>query len=511
VEVLRGYAVVQTHGQHALTTDWTKQYTNEYRDNNNIVVQPTSTEAISAILKYCHQERLGVIPVSGNTGLVGGTMPMRPPPQQEENDSGSSSDNNNNTSMILLVLTKLDKIYGLQPFSGILHCQAGVILETLQHYAQDRHYRLPIDLGAKGTCCIGGNVATNAGGTYYYKYGSLAANIIGLQVVTANGDILELGSHGNRKDNTGYKLHQLFLGSEGTLGIITQVTIVCRPDLPDTETALVTFDNYDDVLTFTDQAKNRYLPDQLAAVEYMDGTIVDLVEQTHPGRTKPLHGIVPFPHYVLMETHSSSGRGGEAAMEEQQTGVEKETAFAQFIATMFDEQLIQQGVVAEDIGQRQALWNLRESCNPAAAQTGWTYKYDVSLPESAFGEFMETMKRHFLENNEGEEGPELVVTGWGHLLDGNLHFNVTTPGLFAMSTVVKNRIEPFVYEEVLRRGGSISAEHGIGQAKVGYMNLVHDSPTLALMRNIKTLFDPHGILNPGKVLPPPPTATADAV
>jgi FAD/FMN-containing dehydrogenase len=480
--------------------------------DDSIVVLPHTTEGVAAILKYCHTERIGVIPVSGNTGLVGGTMPIQKessaaPSQQPSGATTAAT--TGTTSMVFLCLTKLNEIYSLQPFSGILHCQAGVVLEHLQNYAQERKYRLPLDLGAKGTCCIGGNIATNAGGSYYYKYGNLAANVLGLQVVTATGDILNLGHQQVLKDNTGYKLHQLMIGSEGTLGVITQVKMLCRPLVPDVQTALVALDSYDDVLALAGQAKNVYLLDQLAAVEYMNGTIVELVQKTYPHLAGPLQDVEPFPHYMLLETHGGNNGGrrrdGDASLNDN--GGDDETAFDEFISYMFDEQLIRQGVVADDLTQRQALWNLRESCNPAAAATGCTYKYDVSLPESAFDDFMETMKRHLSSTSSSssaakEADPELVITGWGHLLDGNLHFNVTTPGTFAVSTAIKDRIEPFVYDEVLRRGGSISAEHGIGQAKVKYMNQVHDTATLALMRNIKALLDPHGILNPGKVLPP---------
>jgi len=355
---------------------------------------------------------------------------------------------------------------------------------------------LPIDLGSKGSCCIGGNVATNAGGQYYYRYGSIAANLLGLQVVTANGQILDLNYDAscNLKDNTGYKLHQLFVGSEGTLGIITGISLLCRPALHSRHTALLACHTFTDVLDTMTIAKQK-LGETLAAFEWMDGPIVALIGKTHQSQTIPLledrSSKDCYPHYVLVETHGCNAEHDQAKME----------AFLEAVTDSGDgdNAVVANGVLAQDLQQSQQFWNIRESANPAAAATGYTYKYDVSLPGSRFDDFIDEMK----ERLAGLNNNNVVNTNWGHILDGNLHFNVTTEGQFEVDNDVLTTLEPYLFEAIHRRRGSISAEHGLGQAKNRYLNMIHDESTLSTMRSLKDLFDPNGILNPGKVLPLP--------
>lgn len=464
IEILQSFAGLQPAHEANLTKDWTRHYRNE---GDNVVLFPKSTEEVQQIVAYCHEHRIALIPVSGNTGLVGGSMPVV---------------TTETTTGVQMSLTRMNKLYSLQKRSGILHCQAGVILETLQNYATEHDCIVPIDLGAKGSCCIGGNVATNAGGQYYYRYGSIAAHLVGLQVVTGDGRILNLGNRNVLKDNTGYKVHQLFVGSEGTLGIITEVSLVCRPYLHQRETALVACNDFETVLKITDAAK-RMLGERLAAVEWMDGSVINLVASTHEHLKIPIMDAASsstYSHYLLLETHSSHDNG--------------QALFGQFLENLFETDLILDGAIAQDMTDYQDFWNIRESCNPAANATGCTYKYDVSLPESGFESFISIMKERLKDTGA-------IVTSWGHVLDGNLHFNVTTPDNFEVKKDMKALLEPFVFDQVLKMGGSISAEHGIGQAKASYMSAIHSSDSLVLMGNLKQMLDPHGILNPGKILP----------
>ena len=384
---------------------------------------------------------------------------------------------------------KLNAIHSLDPATGVLQCQAGCILQHLQEYAaaDENNLMVPIDLGSRGSCCIGGNVATNAGGQYFYRYGSVAANLLGLQVVTGDGRILNLNyGECNLKDNTGYKLHQLFVGSEGTLGIITGVALLCRPALHSRHAAFLACDSFDDVLLTLQTAKQR-LCETLAVAEWMDGAILDLVGKTFDHAIPLLNADANsccYPHYLLVETHGSVQEHDRAKMES-------------FLEAVFNDSTVANGVLAQDVHQSQHFWKLRESANPAAAATGYTYKYDVSLPGSNFVPLITEMQERLAERT-------IVQTNWGHVLDGNLHFNVTDPGNFQCDETILAAIEPFIFEAVIRRGGSISAEHGLGQAKNVHMNKIHDPATIATMRAIKKVFDPAGILNPGKVFPPSP-------
>jgi FAD/FMN-containing dehydrogenase len=474
-----------------------------------VALQPTTVQQVADVLQYCSQQRIAVIPVGGNTGLVGGTMPVIVHPNSDGTKS-SSSPSSQQSSFVFVSTRKLSKIHSLDESSGILHTDAGVLLQDLQEFTAQRDCMVPIDLGARGSCCIGGNIATNAGGQYFYRYGSIPANLLGLQVVTGSGTILNLNydsssginnssnnqhkkSGCNIKDNTGYKLHQIFVGSEGTLGIITGVSLLCRPVLRSRHAALLACPTFSDVLETMAMAK-RNLGETLAALEWMDSAIVTLVQCTHEHSIREL---VPFlqdaekrnttsTHYLLVESHGSHPDHDREKMD-------------LFLEMAMNSGTVSDGIHSQDVQQSRTFWNLRELCNPAAAASGYTYKYDVSLPGSQFEGFVDEMRQRL---SSSLSGVEATVANWGHVLDGNLHFNVTTVGNFEKDPDVFAMLEPYVFEAVHRHRGSISAEHGIGQAKTAYMNMIHTDETIDTMRAIKAVFDPAGILNPGKVLPP---------
>jgi len=455
--------------------DWTGQYGNRSAgigrsQPRRAVLQPSTTPQVSRILAHCHRRNLAVIPQGGNTGLVGGSVPVT---------AGTAGHQQH--QQIVLSTSRMNRIESLSE-DGVFRCQSGCVLQALQEYASERGFVVPIDLGAAGTCQIGGNLSTNAGGIYYSRYGSIAANLLGATVVLpdAGGSVLHLGS-GNRKDNTGYKLHQLLVGSEGTLGVITDVIFQCPPAPRSKQTALLAIPSNDAVFQVMQVARYQ-LGEILACLEWMDRGIVDILGRNHhlpvrlpEGKKANNNGAL-----ILLETHGT----------DESHDTEKLFAFLQ--KTM-DAGLVHDGVVAQDTTQRNQFWLLRESCNPEMKGTGgYSYKYDLSLPSSQFGDFIEEMERHY-----SSDFPNVVSGNWGHLLDGNLHFNLTTQ---EFDPLLLERIEPVIYKSTMQRGGSISAEHGIGQAKTLYLPKIHDEPTLDAMRAVKALFDPKGILNPGKLL-----------
>ena len=504
-------------------TDWTKHY----QGTSSIVLRPRTTLEVSSILTYCHAHRIGVVPQAGNTGLVGGGVPLH-------HNTTATIDNDDTPREVILSVERMKDILSWNATTGILTGQAGGILQDWQDYARDHcDVILPIDLGSKGSCYIGGTVSTNAGGQYYARYKSLHANVVGLEVVAANGDILRFnlnemeegtsdGSSNltnsnnnnnnnnnlicNLKDNTGYDMKHLFIGAEGSLGVITKVALWCSSSYPASRCAVLcactSLDQVEDCLHLA----RRVLGETLAAFEFMDRTVTSLVANNPNSKSSSASHMIPklssvpttsstststsnddngfYPYYILVETHGASATHNE---EKMQT----------FLERSLDQELVKDGVLAQDLTQVEALWTVRELCNPTVASHGYTYKYDVSLPMAEFEGFANEMK----DRLDSICTTKIVATNWGHIMDGNLHFNVTTPGEFESKAEVLEALEPYIFESVIQRGGSISAEHGLGQAKHKYLPIVHDAATLFLMRSIKQLLDPHGIMNPGKYLP----------
>jgi len=375
---------------------------------------------------------------------------------------------------------RLNEIHSFDDINGIVQCGAGCVLQTLQEKVASWNHLVPIDLGAKGTCMIGGNVATNAGGQYYYRFGSIHANIIGLEVVLPNGTILDLMST-NRKDNTGYDLKHLFVGAEGTLGVITKVALNC-PSLPRARNvAFLACNSFESVCQTLSLAKEE-LGEVLAAFEFMDEQVLDQVASE---KIIPLKdGNKNHKFCVLVETQGSNEEHDMAKLEsflEQATGAGH----------------IVDGILAQDTRQVHEIWEIRESCNPIIKSKGYNYKYDISLPLSEYYSIVEEMRDRlsFLQS-------DVVIANWGHVIDGNLHLNIITPGNFEVDNQIKNTIEPFVFEYVVAKNGSISAEHGLGQCKNNYLGKYAKSEAaVAVMRSLKDSFDPNGIMNPQKFLP----------
>lgn len=467
--------------------DWTKQY----RGSSNLVLRPQTTSEVSSILQYCNENCIGITPQGGNTGLCGAATPI--------------------TTEIILSLEYMNRIYSIDEYSGILTCEAGCILQSLHDFAMEKGYLFPLDIGSKGTCQIGGNVSTNAGGFHFFRFGGLHGNVLGMEVVLPNGRVLSLNidcggsdddddddfvrqfqqsSTSLRKDNTGYDLKQLFIGAEGTLGIITKVAIAC-PALPTSKNVvLLVCNSYNDVLRVLRTAKNE-LGEILSAIELIDWNTMQFVQSYGAGIGSNLISVLlaseaasKQPLFILVESQGCNQESDLLKMDS-------------FLTSLYESSAIETGFLAQDSKHIHEIWSIRESCNPSVAAAGFVHKFDISCPIHMYMDVAEEVETGL----KVEKLQNLTVCVWGHVADGNAHLNVVAPGQFDKNDDTLKRIENIVYSSVMKRKGSISAEHGIGQSKRKYMKQIKDGAVLELMSQIKKLFDPHCIMNPGKYLP----------
>ncbi|XP_057359300.1 D-2-hydroxyglutarate dehydrogenase, mitochondrial isoform X3 [Manis pentadactyla] len=446
--IVPGRVVTDPAELEAANMDWLRTV----RGCSQVLLRPRTAEEVSHILRYCHGRNLAVNPQGGNTGMVGGSVPV--------------------FDEIILSTALMNQVIGFHSVSGILVCQAGCILEELSRYVEERDFIMPLDLGAKGSCHIGGNVATNAGGLRFLRYGSLRGTVLGLEVVLADGTVLDCLTS-LRKDNTGYDLKQLFIGSEGTLGVITAVSILCPPRPRAVNVAFLGCPGFPEVLQTFSTCKGM-LGEILSAYEFMDAECMQLVGH-HLRLTSPVQ---ESPFYVLIET-SGSGVAHDA---------EK---LSSFLERVLGCGLVTDGTVATDHSKVKMLWALRERISEALSRDGYVYKYDISLPVERLYDLVTELRTRL--------GPQAKhVVGYGHLGDGNLHLNVTAE---AFSSSLLGALEPYVYEWTAEQRGSISAEHGLGFKKRGVLGYSKPPEALHLMQQLKALLDPKGILNPYKTLP----------
>eukprot|EP00475_Leptophrys_vorax_P011279 TRINITY_DN17794_c0_g3_i2.p1 TRINITY_DN17794_c0_g3~~TRINITY_DN17794_c0_g3_i2.p1 ORF type:complete len:383 (+),score=115.02 TRINITY_DN17794_c0_g3_i2:391-1539(+) len=379
-------------------------------------------------------------------------------------------------------MSRMNQIISFDEHSGVLVCDAGVILETAQDFLDSKGFIFPLDLGAKGSCMIGGNISTNAGGLRLVKYGSLHGSVLGIEAVLANGEIFD-GLSTLRKDNTGYDLKQLFIGSEGTLGIVTKVAILAPHKPLGVQVAFLALESYEKVLETMKLAKHE-LSDLLSAIEFADSQSLGRVFHHFQDLSNPLSASYPF--YMLLELSSNN----------LEQDVER---LNEFLAKAMESELVVDGTVSQDLVQAQTLWKLREGIPESLSKSGLVFKYDVSVPVSEMYQLVEVTRQKVAKELNY---PVDRVTGYGHLGDGNLHLNIWQPR-DEDHKALENAIEPFIYEEVSRRSGSISAEHGLGLMKANHIHYSKSQTLIGLMQQIKKIFDPNGILNPYKVLPEP--------
>ena len=434
-----------------------------FQGESPLVLRPSNTAEVSAILKLAYEEDIAVVPQGGNTGLVGGQSPR---PGKGE---------------IVLSLARLNAIRSLDPVGQTMVAEAGVVLAQAQAAAADQGLMFPLSLGSEGSCQIGGNLSSNAGGTGVLAFGSMRQLCLGLEVVLPDGEIWD-GLRALKKDNTGYDLRDLFIGAEGTLGVITAAVLKLHPAPRGHETIFAGIDTPDTALRLFRLAQD-YCGPSLTGFELMPRIGIEFTTRHIEGVRDPLSE--PHPWYALIDI--SSGQSQDAAREMME---------GLFMAA--DEQgLIQDAAAGENESQRQAFWTLRESMSWAQKPEGGSIKHDVSVPVAKVPEFLARADKAVLAVM-----PHARICAFGHMGDGNIHYNISQPvgddtQAFLARWTEMNRI---VHAIVLELNGSISAEHGIGQLKRDELAAVRSPVEMALMRRIKQAFDPRGIMNPGKVV-----------
>lgn len=440
-------------------TDWRRRFTGKAC----AVLKPADTPELAALVRLCNEYKVPMVPQGGNTGLVLGGIP---------DESGTAA---------ILSLTRLSRIRHIDPVNNTITVEAGCILKNIQTAAADAGRLFPLSLAAEGSCTIGGNLSTNAGGTAVLRYGNTRELCLGLEVVTPQGDIWE-GLRGLRKDNTGYDLRDLYIGAEGTLGFITAAVLKLFPQPRAQLTALAALRTPDDALQLLSLAQS-YCVSALTGFELISGFCLRLVNKHFPDMRLPF--AEEHAQYVLLELSDNESEEHAQAMLEH------------VISAAMQRDLIQDAIVARSIAQSKAIWDIREHIPLAQAAEGKNIKHDVAIPISRIGDFIRTTDALLQQAFPGAR----MVT-FGHLGDGNLHYNVAHPEQetdqsFLQKQTAVNRV---VHDSVHQHGGSISAEHGIGALKRGEILRYKSDVEMQLMRTIKQALDPLNLMNPGKLI-----------
>jgi FAD/FMN-containing dehydrogenase len=437
----------------------------QYHGQVVAIVHPGNTEEVAAVVRACAAHGAPIVVQGGNTGLMAGATP---------DASGRS---------VLLLLDRLNRVREVDTDNDTLTVEAGCILANVQAVARAAGRLFPLSLGAEGSCTIGGNLGTNAGGTGVLRYGNTRELTLGLEVVTAEGEIWH-GLRGLRKDNSGYDLRDLYIGSEGTLGIITAATLKLFPQPESRCTAFVAFPNLTAALGFLSHARAGFGA-SLTAFELLSAACLTLLQEQFPESVLPFGGRSQ-PWYALIELSHPQAEDSARAL------------FEAVLGSALESELIEDAVIAQSLAQSDAMWQLRENMSEAQARAGRNMKHDISLPVSRIVEFVAhtdaLLQQHF---------PGVRNFTFGHLGDGNLHYNVAHP---LNSNVAEHMahyaaLSRLVHDSAHAHGGSISAEHGVGQRKRDLLPAYKSAVELNLMRRIKQALDPHNLLNPGKVLP----------
>jgi len=440
-------------------SDWR----NAYRGKAAAVLRPASTDEVAAAVRLCQQAGVALVPQGGNTGLCGGSIP---------DASGEQ---------LVLSLTRMQRIRELDVHNDTVTVEAGVILARLQQAAAEAGRLFPLSLGAEGSCTVGGNLATNAGGTAVLRYGNMRELTLGLEVVLPDGQIWN-GLRGLRKDNTGYDLKQLFIGAEGTLGIITAAVLKLYPAIRRRATAWAALADAESAVALLGTLRG-YCGERLSGFELMSRQSLDFVLRHQPGSVDPFD--TAYPWYLLVEL---SDPAAAAALDET-----LQVALGEGVELG----LLQDAVIASSQAQAAALWRLREGISEAQNHEGPSLKHDISVPISSIPAFIAGTGARLQEALPG-----VRIVCYGHVGDGNLHYNLSKPpGMEdAAFLALAPQLTGQVFDATLALNGSISAEHGLGQAKREAARLYKNPLEQALMRALKDTLDPKGLMNPGKVL-----------
>ena len=453
---IAGDANVITSDFAPYANDWRKKYFGKPL----VVVKPANAEEVAAIVKLCAATKTPIVPQAGNTSLVGGSTP---------DESGTE---------LILNVSRMNKVLEVDVINNTMTVEAGCILQTLQETAAAHDRLFPLSLAAEGSCEIGGNISTNAGGVQVLRYGNTRELVMGLEVVLPSGEIWS-GLKGLRKDNTGYDLKQLFIGAEGTLGIITRAVVKLFPAPKSTGTVFVAVESPRRALELLTHMRS-HLGERLTAFELMSARCVDIVLKVFPAYRAPFGEAHPW--YVLLEaTDAQAGDALNAAME---TALE----------AALEADLLQDAALAKNQSEARALWDIREHLPEAQARN---IKHDISVPISRIAEFIDIADAA-LEKN----WPGVRPYTFGHLGDGNLHYNIAEPPSFTVDGWLKEwlQVSTLVHDCVHSFGGSISAEHGLGRLKRDEIKRFKSPVEIALMQSIKRTLDPLNIMNPGKVV-----------
>jgi FAD/FMN-containing dehydrogenase len=436
-----------------------EEWRSKYKGRATLMLKPATTAEVSAVLSICNETSTPIVPQAGNTGLVGGQIPF--------------------DGEVLLSLSRMNRIRSVSPEDASMISEAGVILAAAQHAADDNGMLLPLSLAAEGSCTIGGTVSTNAGGVNVLRYGMAREQVLGLEVVLPDGRVLDL-LRTLRKDNTGYDLKQLFIGAEGTLGIVTAVALKLFPKPATRCTAFLAVPDVKAALTLLTRVQVA-TGSLVNAFEIVPRNGLEFVLEHIPGTADPLHA--PSPWYVLCEASGAAGL---------------DAAFEGALATALSDGHASDAAIASNETQRAALWKLRESMSEAQKKEGPSLKHDVSVPVSAVATFI----------TKGIDAVTAALPGarpvpFGHLGDGNIHFNIQSAKDADMASFLArwDEIARIVHDVVRDFGGSFSAEHGIGVMKRADLSRYKGQVELDLMRTLKRTFDPKNILNPGKLVP----------
>mmetsp|Transcript_6912 Transcript_6912/g.24585 ORF Transcript_6912/g.24585 Transcript_6912/m.24585 type:complete len:499 (-) Transcript_6912:1149-2645(-) len=455
--VVRDADALEAHSR-----DWSGRYVGRSR----AVLQPRTTEEVQRVLRHCHVHRIPVVPQGGNTGLVGGGVPM--------------------CDEVVLSTTRMRRVLDVDANEGVAVVEAGCVLEDLDRVAKQHHHAVPVDLGAKRRCQVGGLVSTHAAGTRHVRYGPLRGSVLGVEAVLADGTVVSTLQK-RKKNNAGIDLQQLFVGAEGTLGVVTKVALRLVPRANAVHVVFLHVHTYEAVVKTMMRAK-EHLAEILSAAEYMDRSCLDAsVERMdhlrHPFSNHQDERREEDEFYVLLETAGSRAEHDASKIRT-------------FLDALARERLVRRSVVAQDEAQAKSYWMLREGIAEALGKIGHVLKYDVSLPLIDMNRLVERTREAVREHED------VQVFGFGHLGDGNVHLNVCVNNDRNKMEQVRKEIEDDIYAFVVSVGGSISAEHGIGQLKLPALPLVRDENYLRIAAKIKKMLDPHLILNPNKVLPP---------